>query len=172
MPPPPSITAVDDLRWVAALLVEHGGERGARVARRIGTYLAGAAGGLGLDLAMELAPRPGESPWYEIEMLALRDSLICRFAHRFYADEPSERQQAQKIATSIGNYEAGAWIRDRVWKSPPPQYAGKAEALMFAILKAGRAPSARTVQRVLAASRVCHELPAFGGTPLPAYSGP
>jgi hypothetical protein len=119
---------------------------------------------------MGLAPRPGESPWYAIEALLRRDSLLLQLRRRFYTDEPSERQQAQKIASRIVRYEAGPWIRDRVWKSPPAQYAGKAEALMFAILKAGRAPSARTVQRVLAAGRVCHELLGFGGTPLPVAS--
>jgi hypothetical protein len=164
------LTSIDLLRHIAVLLAEHDDGDARRFRTIIAEYEAGARYGLQIDELIGLTPLPGQSPWYAIEMLALRDSLLLQLQRTFHADEPSERQQAKKIATRIGRYEAGPWIRDRVWKSPPAQYAGKAEALMFAILKAGRAPSSRTVQRALAAGRVCHELPSFDGTPFPASS--
>jgi hypothetical protein len=61
---------------------------------------------------------------------------------------------------TVRRYETTAWRSDRLWRVPPPIYAGQIESFLFAVLKLGSAPSKRTIERVLA---VRHELPAVGG---------
>lgn len=146
--------AVDDLRFLAALALEYGGARGATLARRIGDYMAGARDGVKLDQALGLSPGLGETPWWTAELRAQRDALLVEIAERFFANESSVRRRAAGIMRRIARYEAGAWQRDKLWKSAPEQYDGKLEALLFALLKLRLPLSVRTVQRTLAAARV------------------
>jgi hypothetical protein len=87
------------------------------------------------------------------------DAIIVEIRNRFFRGL-ANRRAGSLIAERVRRYETTSWRSDRVWRVPPPIYAERIEALLFAVLKLGSAPSPRTIERALA---VRHELPAFDG---------
>jgi hypothetical protein len=153
-----SLGAIGRLRAVVARLGEledGGGEAGRWFAARVAIYDV-AGGRIAADVAFGLAPGPGCEGWWRIEARSRRDALLCEIARRFYVDEPSERRQAELIARRLARFHSGA----RLWRT------GAIEELLHYVTAIGLATSARTVQRALAAGRLCQTLPAFSGTPV------
>jgi hypothetical protein len=114
-------------------------------------YEAGAGDGVTLDRAFGVAPTPGHEGWWTSEARTRRDALLCEIAARFYAGEPSERRQAEKIAQRLARFHSGARLLR----------PGKIEELLHYVVAIGLPTSARTVRRALAA-----------GQPLPTVGGP
>lgn len=80
------MTAPDRLRFVIQILRREGSAEAVRVAKDLERYLAGAADGLTLDLALGVSPEPGASPWYEIEARARRDAALRALREHHFAD--------------------------------------------------------------------------------------
>ena len=149
--------SIDRFRELAMLLVDldnGGGDVGRWFANRLATYEAGARDGLSFDQAAGLVPKAGQDKWWQVEDRAERDRLLQVVARRWYATEPSRRQQAIKIATELRNYEASAWIRDRVYADPPETSRGTVRDAQFRLLRLGKAPKPRTIEGILAGADV------------------
>jgi hypothetical protein len=147
VPPSPALVALGRLRRLADRLLEHEDGDAGWFKAALMVYEAGAGDGVTLDRAFGLAPTPGHEGWWTSEARTRRDALLCEIAARFYADEPSERRQAEKIAQRLARFHSGA----RLWRP------GTIEELLHYL----RPTSARTVRRTLAA-----------GQPLPTVAGP
>jgi hypothetical protein len=141
-----ALAAIDRLRRLAAIAV---GEDGEWFSTCVAEYVSAARHGLTLDEAFGIAPASGAEPWWATEARRGRDELLRRAAEMFFMDRPSVHSRATALALAISRYEAAGWLRDRPFKAPPVIYAGRPEAIYFAILKLGGAPSARTIRRVL-----------------------
>jgi hypothetical protein len=152
--PSPALDALGRLRRLADRLLEHEDEDAAWFKAAMLAYEAGAGDGVTLCAAFGLAPLPGQVRWWTREARTRRDSLIRELARRFYRDEPSERRQADKIARRLARFASGA----RLWRP------GTLEELLHYVVRLGLPTSARTVQRALAAGRLCQNLPAIAGT--------
>jgi hypothetical protein len=146
MPPPSPLAAVNELRWAAALLAEHGGERGARFAAKVAEYETGAKYGQRLDETFGLTPAPGCEPWWATEAREERARLIRIIAVEFHSELPSARQ----LAKALRRYEGAGWIRDRPYRNPPSR-ASELDKMLFRVLKAtGRSLGVRAIQEILA----------------------
>ena len=156
---PPAEPPIVRLRRLAAKFADEGNADGIWFAEKLAVYNAGAPQGLSLDSALGLVPSPGRRPWWDLERRARRDAIIVEIRDRFFPGL-ANRRAGSLIAERVRRYETTSWRSDRLWRVPPPTYAGQIEALLFGVLKLGSAPSLRTIERVLA---VRHELPAFGG---------
>lgn len=142
-----SLAAIGRLRRLADALLKQKDEDAAWFKAALMVYEAGAGDGVTLCRAFGLAPTPGQEGWWTSQAGTRRDALLCEIASRFYADEPSERRQAERIAQRLARFHSGA----RLWRP------GTIEELLHYLLPT----SARTVRRALAAGR-----------PLPAVAGP
>jgi hypothetical protein len=147
------LSPINRLRQLASRLAEIDDPDAAWISGSLAVYEAGSSEGVTLCRALGIAPAPGQEGWWTVEARAQRDAILCEMRRRFYASEPSETQQAIKMARRIGRFTASA----RQWQP------GTIEELCHYITKAGPVPSVRTIQRALAAGRACQMLPAIDG---------
>ena len=97
---------------------------------RVGTYLAEPE--RGLDAALDLAPGPGQSPWWQAERRRRRDATIRRLAEHFPHARPW--RTADSIVSAARRYQSSSWLRDQ-HRSEPPQDPVK--ALLWTAMKTG-----------------------------------
>ena len=111
----PALDSVGRLRRIAAAL--EAGERpgpadGEWLASRLQRYIDGAALGLTIATALDLALGSSEPTWFQEEQRGQRDDAIHDLAARYY---PSLRPgtQAREIERLALRYAASAWRHDR-----------------------------------------------------------
>ena len=128
--------APDDWRWLTNRLKE---------------YLDGAAAGLSLERAMDLATSPGGRPWWSSERLDQRDEALRMLAQQHLADL-SVGGQVAAIIRMRARYEATMWKADRLSASPPGGPDSQ-RRLLWMVLGCGRIPGARRLRMILEAKR-------------------
>ncbi len=147
------------LRGVARLVAEHGGDALLPFADGVARF-DHARGALGLEDALGLRARPGQRSWAAEEARIERDRILCRISETWFAGEPSASAQADAIVAALARYAATQWRRDREFLDPSTAAVGRLEADLFALLRVGAPPEARTIRRALAAG---HETLSFRG---------
>lgn len=146
---------IDGLRALSAFLTQlpdGGCPAGQWYMKGFAQYQA-ARGGITLDAVFGLLPGTGREPWWAIEDRAQRDKLLHDMAADCFPDNASRHQKAVELAAGLLRYETSSWRQDRKF-TEPPRSCSRLRELQYRILKCcgGRAPSARTVERVLASS--------------------
>ena len=124
---------------------------GAWLADKVHQYIAEAPLGATLDSVFDLAPAPGQLPWWSVENLDNRNRLIVEAARQFFPDLKPSRQAAE-LARRGRRYEASAWRRDRQSESMPRGYYDRLDGVFFALLsRHGGMPGKRQIERILKA---------------------
>jgi hypothetical protein len=123
-------------------------------------YVEEAPAGVTFEQAVGLVERPNAPKWWTREARARRDTLIRRFADRFYPEGTTERRAAAVLADLL-RYEAGVWRRER----RSPVVADERSAAIVEILTAcdvlapdvgtrtGLPDTTRTIRRILEAGQ-------------------
>ena len=118
-----------------------------------GRYLADAASGLPLDLALGLSPPPGHATWWQAESLEARDDAIRGLANRFFPDL-LVGPQAKEIERLALRYGGCGWRFDRECGDMPERYGGTPNAYLFLAFRAGAMPlKRRQIESILAVGK-------------------
>jgi hypothetical protein len=153
-PAPDATTSIAALRRISSYLSDTGHPDGAWFAACLAEYEAGARFGLTVADALGFRLGPGESPWWECEALARRDTLLQAIAARHFS-ALGARPAATALMQELARYEASGWRRHR-GNLLPPVTLTPLQCDLFALLKLRAPVSFGTVRRALA-----HQIPVF-----------
>ena len=102
------MSAADRLRHAVALLRQAGDADALATAADIDRYLAGAASGLTLDIALGVSPASGQTPWWEAERRETRDRAIRELREHHFSDLKIGAA-ARAIAQEASCFQASTW---------------------------------------------------------------
>lgn len=162
-----SLEAFNNFDECAAHLRETFGEKGRRFVEQWEQY-RNAAGDLLLDDAFGMRVHPAKL-WWNAKRLQLRNRELVNLWQNSYS-ELKAKSASEKIVSKIGQYANGAWKRlgrpDSEWETEPPEYAGRAEAILWRLMKIDPKVAqlgAQQVARVLRSAKICHLPPRCDG---------
>lgn len=106
------MSPADRLRHIVMVLREEGSAESIEAARKIEDYLAGAAEGLTLDLALGCSPAPGQTPWWEAEARERRNAKLRKLRETHFGNL-GLTAAARAIEQEARRYQATARQRGR-----------------------------------------------------------